>query len=78
MLTDGKKQIAETLEKKRGMGAFHPRSEQLLQLGYFLIGDIVGKSSSPGKSDPFVSHFSLGVPECPAVLLNPGPPYSLS
>lgn len=38
--------------------------ERQLQLRYFLITDIVGKSSAPGKSDPFVSHFSLSKPEC--------------
>lgn len=27
--------------------------------GYWLIGDIVGKSSFPGKSESFTSHFSL-------------------
>lgn len=43
-------------KKKKGTGAFNPHLEPQLQLGYFFISDIMGKSSSPVTSDPFVSH----------------------
>lgn len=68
--------IAETWREekfKKKAGCVLPTLEAVAVGGYWLIGDIVGKSSFPGKSESFTSHFSLGgvvsafvcTPSCP-------------
>lgn len=55
--------IAETWREekfKKKAGCVLPTLEAVAVGGYWLIGDIVGKSSFPGKSESFTSHFSLG------------------
>lgn len=54
--------IAETWREekfKKKAGCVLPTLEAVAVGGYWLIGDIVGKSSFPGKSESFTSHFSL-------------------
>lgn len=75
ILADGKKQMAETWRKKNdnSLGAGNPRLELHLHLGHCLIRVTEGKSSFPGKSEPFGGHYSLGVS---ALLFNLSPPCS--
>lgn len=51
--------LGERKSFKKKAGCVLPTLEAAAVGGYWLIGDIVGKSSFPGKSESFTSHFSL-------------------
>lgn len=57
----------ERLREKKKIMAWVPATHVLSCISswdIFLIGDIVGKSSSPGKSELFASHFLFGGGGC--------------